>query len=159
MSPEYRQRLREKPMNRISHAPTKEQLEAKRMKFLKTPTAEQAYLKEVYGIGTTAKKEQLPQKTYLLYCKAVQMVKIGKSCDPLGRMQDLRTMNAAPVVPLTVLDTPEAELHERFASSRHHGEWFLTTHRLCDYLEEIGERDSADLLRLELTPDPAYTSE
>jgi len=93
------------------------------------------------------------QKTYLLYCPSVQQVKIGKSVDPMGRMSDLRTMNAAPVEPLTVIDVPEFELHKRFALTRHHGEWFLSSHDLVEYLDSIDEKDAAERLRKDLWHD------
>ncbi len=89
-------------------------------------------------------------KTYLLYCPSVQLVKIGRACNPLGRMKDLRTMNAAAVEPIAVLKVPEAELHERFAEFRHHGEWFRISDEMVDYLDEIDEIDASNRLRIDL---------
>ena len=90
----------------------------------------------------------MSKKTYFLLAPSTGLVKIGCSNDPVGRMLDLRTMNAATVEPLVVLRTPEAELHERFAMCRHHGEWFRVCEKMIAYMETINEPYAADRLRL-----------
>jgi hypothetical protein len=86
----------------------------------------------------------------MLLAPCVGLVKIGCSADPLGRMLDLRTMNACEVEPLLVLRVPEATLHQKFAKLRHHGEWFTVHKDIVDYLEEILELHAAERMTLAL---------
>ena len=86
------------------------------------------------------------EKTYLLLCPCAGLVKIGMSYRPLHRMAALRTMSPVPVEPLLVLRVPEAELHEKFALYREHGEWFRCNTEMAAYLESIGQGIAADRL-------------
>ena len=87
-------------------------------------------------------------KTYFLLAPSVSLVKIGKSRDPMGRMAELRTMNAVPVEILTVIKEKEAVLHKKFQYLRHHGEWFRVTPEIIHYLRSIDEEEAADRLEL-----------
>ena len=79
------------------------------------------------------------KRTYFLLCPSEKLVKIGESITPMYRVTQLRLMNAAPVEALCVILVPEKELHERFAIHRHHGEWFMLSREMVEYLREINE--------------------
>ncbi len=94
-----------------------------------------------------------PVKTYFLLAPQVKLVKIGKSRSPMRRMTMLRTMNAADVEILTVIDEDEGALHEMFKDLRHHGEWFRVDSRIAGYLGRIGEYEAAERLYVVLWPE------
>jgi hypothetical protein len=79
------------------------------------------------------------KKTYFLLAPALGLVKIGCSDDPLARVEALRTMNAADVELLAVVDTPELELHQRFREYRKHGEWFTCDNAIAVWLQGQNE--------------------
>ena len=83
-------------------------------------------------------------KTYFLLAPHLGLVKIGCSKDPLGRMADLRTMNAATVEPLCITRQPEAKIHAMFKRFRKHGEWFTISPSLVLYLLWLGETEAAE---------------
>jgi len=87
------------------------------------------------------------QKTYFLLAPSEGLVKIGTSTDPMGRMKDLRTMNAAAVEPLVVLRISEIELHEKFKHLRHHGEWFRIDSGMIQCMNDMEEPVAADRLQ------------
>ena len=89
----------------------------------------------------------MPTKTYLLLCPSLRLVKIGKSINPIRRMQDIQLMNAADLEPLLVFQVAEAWLHAKFHEYRHRGEWFIVSMAIIDYLDSIDEHDSANRLR------------
>lgn len=68
------------------------------------------------------------------------LVKIGVAANPDGRLRTLRTMS--PVSLRLVLTIPgvgaagEAELHQRFAAHRSHGEWFHPAAELTAFIQE-----------------------
>jgi hypothetical protein len=68
------------------------------------------------------------------------LIKIGVATSPSERIRTLRTMS--PVGLRLLLELPglgasgEAELHERFAEFRSHGEWFWAEPTLVDYIRE-----------------------
>lgn len=68
------------------------------------------------------------------------LVKIGVSADPMNRLEGLRTGSPLRLRLLGVIPglgvVGEHELHERFAASRSHGEWFRPTPELATYIAE-----------------------
>ena len=81
--------------------------------------------------------------TYLLLAPELGLVKIGCSANPMARLRRLRTLNAARVEILAVIDEEEGKLHEKFARLRDHGEWFRVADCIGNYLFEIGEKAAA----------------
>jgi len=89
-------------------------------------------------------------KTYFLLAPGTGLVKIGKSVNPVARITQLRTLNAAPLEPVWMTDIPEADFHKRFAGQRHHGEWFVVTGLMVKYFSGIKQVGPACRLRREL---------
>jgi len=92
----------------------------------------------------------MSKKTYILLAPGTGLVKIGCSADPLARVQRLRTLNAARVELLTVMDIPEADLHKAFADTRDHGEWFKISRGMVLFFNELEECEAALLMGREL---------
>lgn len=67
-------------------------------------------------------------------------VKIGVAGDPRARLRTLRTMSPVPLRIALVLPglgaAGEAELHQRFAAHRSHGEWFRPAAEITDFIKE-----------------------
>lgn len=87
-----------------------------------------------------------PVKTYFLLAGEVKLVKIGCSVDPMARMLHLRTLNAANLEILVILDEQEPILHKMFQHLRHHGEWFRVDKEIVDYLRSENENEAANRL-------------
>lgn len=92
---------------------------------------------EVNGFEPDKSLPGPPEKTYLVLCPSISLVKIGKTTDLSYRLRTLRTMNAAPIELLAVVPDCEARLHARFNKHRQHGEWFAACSEMVDYLKEI----------------------
>lgn len=82
--------------------------------------------------------------TYFLLAPSEGLVKIGSSMNPMARLRRLRTLNAAPVEILCVLEVDEGELHKKFNALRHHGEWFRIDQLICDYLLTQGHPEASN---------------
>lgn len=64
-------------------------------------------------------------KTYLLYNPANDLYKIGKSINPDQRAINIQSMAGNPLKILYVIhENVEHELHKKFATQNHYGEWF-----------------------------------
>lgn len=66
-------------------------------------------------------------QVYFIYAKAVNLIKIGRSADPERRLDELRLLSPVDLEVIGLVDggsRTEAELHQRFAKYRSHGEWF-----------------------------------
>ncbi len=76
--------------------------------------------------------------TYFIYSPLFGMVKIGKSFNPESRFVSLRTASPDPELRLigTVKGDIEGNLHMQFRHSRSHGEWFILTDDLADWLKK-----------------------
>jgi hypothetical protein len=73
--------------------------------------------------------EPLPEYCYLIRCETSGNLKIGKAIDAQRRLADLQRGSGTRLTLLAALKTAsgytlEAEMHERFAAHRLHGEWF-----------------------------------
>ncbi len=88
------------------------------------------------------------KKTYFLLAPQLNLVKIGSSEHPLARVTALRTMNAAEVEPIAIMNKPEHELHTTFAEDRHHGEWFRITEHMIGWLDAEEEKSAACRLQI-----------
>lgn len=62
------------------------------------------------------------------------LAKIGQSVDPAGRVAALHTSSPHPLRLAFTTDTPEADLHQRFARHRQHREWFRVDGDLADWI-------------------------
>lgn len=85
--------------------------------------------------------------TYFVYFVQAVMddgpIKIGRALDPHKRLAELGTMSPAPLEPLGLI-TPggltEAEVHQRFADLRLHGEWFRPAGILYEFIRDCTVR-------------------
>jgi DNA-binding MarR family transcriptional regulator len=82
-------------------------------------------------LGRVVKGKHLERRSnrwvYVIGSPVVRPVKIGVSDDPEERLDDLQTGSPVPLVLLWQVhggQRLESLLHERFAASRMHGEWF-----------------------------------
>jgi excisionase family DNA binding protein len=89
------------------------------------------------------RSEGLPV-VYFLQADCVNtLIKIGKSIDFASRFSGLCSDNACALTILGIIAqasakealTREAELHEQFASHRHHGEWYHPREPLLQYIK------------------------
>lgn len=70
----------------------------------------------------------------------VGLIKIGYTDSLESRLKSLRTMNAASFVVLkTVLANRvlEKRVHEAFREERRHGEWFLPSVKLVEFIDSL----------------------
>lgn len=82
---------------------------------------------------------------YFIQCES--FIKIGVSADVTARLRQLRTSNPHDVVPLGFVHQAiaataialEAELHTRFASHRHRGEWFHAHQTILAYVSAASQ--------------------
>jgi len=68
------------------------------------------------------------------------MVKIGYSTNPHKRMAALKTSNPLELVMLLVIEgkeTDEKTLHKRFEDHKHHGEWFMYSDEIREYVQSM----------------------
>lgn len=67
-------------------------------------------------------------------------IKIGVAYSPRARLSQIQSMSPVPLKVLGVVRNVgrkgEADLHQRFAQARSHGEWFHPTPDLIDYIFE-----------------------
>jgi len=95
-----------------------------------------------------ARRDYMEGKMDVYFVEGAGLIKIGVSKDVEKRIASLK--NGSPV-PLTLLGyiqgsrALEAELHERFADIRDHGEWFQATDVLRQYIAEADLIDIADV--------------
>lgn len=69
-------------------------------------------------------------QVYFVYAKAVNLIKIGRSAEPERRLDELRLLSPVELEIIGLVDggsRREAELHQKFARYRSHGEWFYAT--------------------------------
>ena len=75
---------------------------------------------------------------YFLNCEQVDIVKIGCSRDTDKRFSDLRQYSPLPLSLLLIIhNVPpvyEELLHERFADTRKHGEWFALSDEIKSFI-------------------------
>lgn len=75
---------------------------------------------------------------YFIACTETERVKIGFTAgDPHKRLKALQTGAPAPLVMMEYrpgTQEEERQLHERFAATRLHGEWFEKSQEIFEYL-------------------------
>lgn len=74
--------------------------------------------------------------TYIIYSKATNLVKIGKSINPEKRKMSLQTASGQELEILLITKISENELHERFYKLRMKGEWFKYDKPIKDFIIE-----------------------
>lgn len=80
----------------------------------------------------------LSQDGYTYFLECGEFIKIGFSRNLKGRLDMLSCGNPYPIKLLATIrgwKHIETDLHERFASARHRGEWFRKTPELLDFVE------------------------
>lgn len=78
------------------------------------------------------------RKTYFVYAKDVNRIKIGESSDPLRRLSELQA--SCPCYLLLLKATAavsEASCHARFSGARWEHEWFDATPELLNFVESL----------------------
>jgi len=93
--------------------------------------------------GLHASKQMSTQDLQNVYFMHAEngLIKIGKSTDVKARLSQLQTLSP---ISIRIINTPlctatEAELHQRFAHLRDHGEWFTPGKELLDFIESVKE--------------------
>jgi hypothetical protein len=98
-------------------------------------TLERAALFRVFA--APAPKRTAPNKIYFA-ARSDGLIKIGTSSDPARRVQALSTGAGESLALVAVVDggrARERALHERFADTRVHGEWFSPSPELLEFIE------------------------
>lgn len=78
------------------------------------------------------------KQVYFLHAPSVNLLKIGVSGDPERRIGEVQWISPVDVELIGAMDgghDVEADLHRRFASVRHHGEWFHATPELIEFAQ------------------------
>jgi hypothetical protein len=80
---------------------------------------------------------------YFVQPAAGGLIKIGIASNVAARLSGMQTGSPVELRVIGVIagvdQSFEAELHERYASARRHGEWFEPTAELLDYIAEHAE--------------------
>lgn len=87
---------------------------------------------------------------YFIQAAEAARVKIGYSADPPGRLDELSTGSPVPLALIAVMPgdpSDEAQLHERFAADRTHGEWFRRSPEIEAFIAEMIEQHGAPAAR------------
>lgn len=74
---------------------------------------------------------------YFIAAKSVAMIKIGVTTDVRSRLCGLRNASPVPLEIAAVIPGDiaiERQMHSRFASSRHHGEWFEASPEILEFI-------------------------
>lgn len=72
---------------------------------------------------------------YFLYNEQTHLIKIGKSCRPIRRMQGLSSKHGGSCIPLAIIDAPDdVPFHRMFQALRQRGEWFAPKTELLNYI-------------------------
>jgi hypothetical protein len=103
------------------------------------------FLKYEYGIRQKPTSPGRADDRTVYFIQAVQggPIKIGVAEDVDARLSALQTGSPLPLRVLAILPSSgrygEAQLHQRFAATRLHGEWFEATPELLAFIAEPGE--------------------
>lgn len=79
---------------------------------------------------------------YFVQCQQTKLVKIGYAKDPWMRLSNMQVGCPTYLKMVALVRKPktyEAELHERFATHRHHGEWFNPDPELLALTKEYAD--------------------
>lgn len=86
---------------------------------------------------------------YVYAIRAGGLVKIGFSADPATRCNKIKADSPLPVRMMGVVqggEADEAALHQRFASYRSHGEWFLLKGAVAEWVCTLDDCPKAQAL-------------
>lgn len=79
---------------------------------------------------------------YFLHGNETGLIKIGRSYDPMKRLNSMQlSEQACFLLSIEGDKDKEAELHQRFAAYRKYGEWFAPSPELLYFIEEHGIYD------------------
>lgn len=89
--------------------------------------------------GDHGQEQGSESHVYFIESESAGLIKIGRSVNPVGRFNAIRTMSPDKLVllgsaPETVCS--ESELHKKFAKHRRHGEWFEDVPEIRDLIAE-----------------------
>lgn len=88
-------------------------------------------------------------KVYFLHAPAVNLVKIGVSCDPVRRFEELRLLSPVETRIHAIISggfAMEKELHDIFGLHHSHGEWFHAAKTLMEFATNMQTADTTALL-------------
>lgn len=79
------------------------------------------------------------REVYFVQARRLELIKIGVADDAGKRLRDLALVSpdelqVLGVMPCRNFGKTEEGLHEQFKRERHHGEWFIPTQRLKDFI-------------------------
>lgn len=82
---------------------------------------------------------------YLITCRALEAVKIGRSANPHKRLKQIKTGCPFPVALEAILpeDSTELQMHRRFEDGRLAGEWFKLTSEIERLIEAHPAADAS----------------
>lgn len=86
------------------------------------------------------RKSEVSGYCYLYAMQAGQMIKFGRSSDPLARVKELQTNHPLPLSLLVAVpchSSLEPAVHKRFAGDRAAGEWFHATADIMEFVSEL----------------------
>ena len=89
---------------------------------------------------------------FVYFIRCHDRVKIGYSTDPIKRLSKVSSDAPYPCELLGYVsanDFPEWDLHSRFSNVRAHGEWFLASRDLLDFIEVSRIVHPAPIVNLE----------
>lgn len=81
-----------------------------------------------------------PKQRHVYFIQCGEFIKIGTAIDVGARIRSIRASNPHPIEVLKVMpadDDLEKDLHKRFATSRHRGEWFKPSRELSDLIANV----------------------
>lgn len=93
-----------------------------------------------FAVETELSRRRENAVVYFAEAKAVGLIKIGYSTDVAHRIRHLRAETGHDLVLLATFRGDvgdERRIHNRFADSRSHGEWFRSTPALLAYIDEL----------------------
>lgn len=102
-------------------------------------TSEMSEVPKVSYVSETARRVETEKKvfTYFVQGQNTRNIKIGKSRNVGDRFCALQTASGEPLKLLfTIPDNVEKELHRKFYKHRLHGEWFMPSQPILDFIEE-----------------------
>lgn len=76
--------------------------------------------------------------SYMMLATGTNLVKIGKSIDPVQRLRGLTAGTPFPLELIATFDIPETDLHKAFCESRVKGEWYEISDKMILWLQQTG---------------------
>lgn len=95
---------------------------------------------EFYNRTIKQTNDTLQSWVYFALCPATGFVKIGTSTQVEKRVRNLSHQSGQSLKILKCIKgsyTNESEIHRKFSSKRHHGEWFVYDYELENYINSL----------------------